>query len=867
MTPEHRLDRNSDAVVSGIKPDKATLSAIDHWIEKKHPADCESLLEALLPPDYDYATTATRLLAHCVEHHDVGLSSLARYEASSFAVHDDDVGLRDALRMSQDRLLDELMRDADELERAEHGAQATLTLLRALDADRFSKAWEFLWTPRPPQFPRLAGVAVRAAAWSTEHSRHYRKLLDEDVTGAYTAVPQEVLFSLARAPALVEVRDGFLARILGSGGLRAAKLLIRNSRGPDPSPVVLEATRLVLELDPGDETAPVGVAHCLGLDLRAVVPTIVTWMNSDREYRHIDHPELRWRLRDYAETLLPACAEDAIKQPEAWQSVLAQMHYSRLRRYDVIADWLQENIDREEATRYSAALVIEALSAMHLSKDEALATRLQAVANRLHRRAGARSKDDLIREQNLSDPALGDRANLIAIAVARDVLEPPEPVDVALLRTNIKALPYTYAALGGPALDKDLEASRLPVWRFLYLNDLEALQGKLDEELNKGLLPADRYRWLWDHWESIRLRRDDWESDFKAIAAAGVEITSSYSRKLRENPYIWNEVRVLARLVSQFDVTLEPKNLPGMGKKRPEFLLESPDGPLIFELATIGDKPSDLRTGVKTSSGGEAKRTLNDKLKRQFGGSKTGIALPVVLGIQMRHALDLEFDLTNSLYGPLAVSFAVHRETGEVAKEGTTRDVEKAFFAQENVGCISAVAGIAPQTRENRFLVGGLYRPLKEPDEPLALSLWVRLRTALFGPRPAELVEEMGRIPGITPDEADVLIDAGVDSYGFFAAERLQKPESLPIDDGRWEELVDAAQHQQLLASTSAIWNLRAAKGVDLSPLERERIYLFRQLYENLRPSDFPLETWTALMDEVEHYVGRPGQVEPTARD
>jgi len=769
----------------------------------------------------------------------------------------------EVIRANQDRLLDELFARADEFEGAPEGQQATLVLLRSLDAERFAEAWRFFWGALPPRHPKLAGAASRAAAWSPEHNGHLRTLLSVDVVGVYTAIPDEVVYALMHARPLADVRDRFLARILEAGGLDAAKRLIHGSRYQNPPRVLLNATKLVLERDPHDKAAPAGVALCLELDPDAVVATIVAWMNAEREDRHIDHSDLSWRLPDHAARLLPALADDAVKRPRAWHSVLAQMHHFRLRNNAVIADWLEGNIDREEATEYAASLLIEALSAMHETNDEALAKRLHVFAKRLHARAGTTSEENLILFHGLGDPGLKDRENLIAIALAKEVRDPPEPVDRVRLLKNIQAYPRTHAALGGPILEKELAAGRLPAHLFKYRHDLDAQQKELDEERDKGLLSADHHKWLWDHWEGVRRLRAEWESLFMTIADAGVKITPGYSRRLREDPHIWNEIRILARLVGHFNVTLEPKNLPGMGKKAPEFLLESPDGTLIFELATIGEKPSDLRTGIKSSAGGEAKRILNRKVVRQFGESKTGITLPVVLGIQVQYTHDLEFDLLNSLYGPLAASWAMHKDTGEVVSEGPTRHVEKAFFAQDNVGCVSAVAGIAPENRQTGHLLGKLHRPLKEPDRPLSLPLWVRLRTALYGPRPPELIDEMCRIPNITLEEANAMVDAGLDDPAFLAAERFEKPASLSMEDTRWRELLDAAQHRQLLASTNAIRDLRAAKGADLSPLDRERIYRIKQLYGTPRPQDFPVDVWAAMTEEAERYLGRPQDRNP----
>jgi len=55
----------------------------------------------------------------------------------------------------------------------------------------------------------------------------------------------------------------------------------------------------------------------------------------------------------------------------------------------------------------------------------------------------------------------------------------------------------------------------------------------------------------------------------------------------------------------------------------------------------------------------------------------------------------------------------------------------------------------------------------------------VRLRDALFGETHQNLVSEMMRIPGITADEARLLVDSGVDDPSFFANGLIDYPDGI----------------------------------------------------------------------------------------
>ena len=328
---------------------------------------------------------------------------------------------------------------------------------------------------------------------------------------------------------------------------------------------------------------------------------------------------------------------------------------------------------------------------------------------------------------------------------------------------------------------------------------------------------------------------------------AGINVPS---RRLRNDRNVWSEMRILAQLVACFEVQYEPENVQGMGTSRPEFLLKSCDGDLIFEVASISTKPEDVREGAKTSTGGIAKKTLQNKLREKFGNCQGEYEMPIVIAVVTPWMPWDDFDVENSLCGPSGLSLSMKGRA--IVAEGATRSMEKAFSNADNVQCISAVAGMGPSESDYGYLDGKLYRPLKTPRVPVNVKLWVRLRNALFGPSQEKAIAEINRIPTISREEAKALVEHGVDDVSFFAAGLIEFPEGLDIKRDRFRQLQEQAMRLALIGATGRIDYLRSAQGIDLIPLWQDGIYTIIQLLERKsRPPRVEEECWSHLKEEA----------------
>jgi hypothetical protein len=194
---------------------------------------------------------------------------------------------------------------------------------------------------------------------------------------------------------------------------------------------------------------------------------------------------------------------------------------------------------------------------------------------------------------------------------------------------NLKTLPFTYRALGESQLDSEVRKGNLPPFAEFYASDVGS-----------------------EHAEFIRARqfREAWEERFSKISKAGIAVPTE---RLRTDRHIWSEMFILSQLIDFFKVEYEPKDVPGMGTKLPDFLLKSANGCLIFEVAAIGAKPEDVREGVKVSTGGTAKKTLQNKWRKKFDECKEDFTMPIVIAIDNPRAAWDDFDIKNSLYGPI----------------------------------------------------------------------------------------------------------------------------------------------------------------------------------------------------------------------
>ncbi len=839
---------------SSHRADRGMIEAVDQWIETIHPDDCERAAEAIFPSGFRYMTTATRLAAHFIVAHDGGIRLLTSLHPSSLHYKPEKTGLDRAVLTEQNRLTDELVERAEELEGTSRGPIVAGLVLNNIDQEHFYRVWSSFWEgDLAEKAPRIAGRVLRAASYAEERTHLVSDLLERSLDDVFRLTPDELVFSLLYFKELGSIRDWVIEALLARHRANAAQVILGISQhAPHIPPSVPEATRLLNQEDPDNRLVAVGVALCLEIEPDYAIPMIVQWANHGvSSHAYNDFLVYKAQASDQ-KVLFDALASDALGQPEYRHPYLASSHHHLISDVGMVVEWLEANVANEGASRYSGALISEYLSTPPRGAPPDSLEPMKTLAHELYDRYGEGTEKAVLQENNLTDSKLPAYDELVAIALAKEVAEPSVKPDGEVVLRNIKGHPYTYESLGGSDLDKMVTRGALPWCADLYRRDLSHERAKDEEKLGSGKIAAEVFKMRDAIRQGQEITRQRWEERFRNINKRGVEFTPRQSQRLREDPYSWPEVRVLERLLPSFEVTIEPKDLPGLEGKRPEFLLSCEDGELILEVTTIGRKPEDVREGVKTSSGGQAKKKLQNKWREQFGECKGGIKTPVVIAVQPQWAHDLEFDLLNSLYGPQTFSYVLHKPSQQVVEEGTGRDVDKAFFEEDGVDCISAVAGISPEDRSNGPLKGELFRPLKSPRNPISPRMWVRLRTALYGPRPPELVSRISRIPEVTENDAKALVDYGVDDHSFFAAGLIPYPEGIPIGRERYQKLIENAAHLQTLVNRGRISDLRTAVGVDLSPLHEKGMFLLKQLLDSDEPPEsFAMEIWKAMREEA----------------
>jgi hypothetical protein len=309
---------------------------------------------------------------------------------------------------------------------------------------------------------------------------------------------------------------------------------------------------------------------------------------------------------------------------------------------------------------------------------------------------------------------------------------------------------------------------------------------------------------------------------------------------------------MLSQLIDFFEVQYEPEGVPGMGTKRPEFLLKCEDGCLALEVAAISTKPEDVREGVKVSMGGTTKKTLQNKLREKFDECRGDLGMPVVIAVDTSWGRCSNFDFKNSLYGPLQFTFLMDQESTQMIAEGGTREAEKAFFSADNVKCISAVVHVASGEPSEGRLRGRMYRPFETPSYPIDAKLWVRLRSALFGESPQDLLAEISRVPHISQEEVEVLVTYGVDDFSFFGAGLIEFPKGMPMSEERFHKLGVEAKRLALIQQTGQIKYLESASGTDLTLFYEEGIYTVNQVVQyGSRPTKIEEKLWNRLREEA----------------
>jgi len=765
---------------SGYDNSASMIAGIDAWIESLHPTFCEKRLQELLQEkSHQYVTAVERLMAHCLDVHDSGILTIADMCTHHTPWNARETGLSVAILRNQDRLLRQLCEPNNQVVQNKGGLSCVGLVSESIDDAHFDLLWSRFCTGGSAEQPRdLLRVLFRVAAFSPTRVGRALALIRTQLPRLSSQIPEDLVFALVHSPQLTGSRDEILGALIDSQGVGAARLILLECDSvSEPPRCIREATSLVIESFPHDAAVAVGVAWCLNVDPDFAVPIIVHWVDEACS-AHLQNQFLRLKIEQSdQERLFLALATDAVERNSVSQYTLAMMHHDLISKCRPVLSWLKSHIEDQRSTMYSATLLVWYLSVQTRDTSVHEEKELVSLANTLHRKFGHLSEDEIRREYNLTDNTLTNQDVRLAIALAKDVCKNLPSLDEQDFLNCVKKYPATYAALGGPQLDRSVARGDYPWCAWAYSNCS-------DSDTDSGPLLGQKRRF-----------RESWEGRFEKIISSGV---TAKSQKLRENRFVWAEMRILACLVDHFTVRYEPSGLKGFDERQPEFLLESPDGSLILEVASIGSKPEDVEEGVKGAPGNLTKKTLLNKWHGQFNECKTDFRLPVVIAVQLRWHDDFEFDLVGSLYGPEKWVFVMDPVLGKATPKGSTRDSSLGFFGIEGTDCISAVAGIKNEDSSEGYLTGELLRPTKEPRHPLNSNLWVKLRDSLFGPSPSYLVERMLSIPSMTKEEATILIENGVDEISFFANDKIPYRDEMPISLDRFRELQLAAMRLTL---------------------------------------------------------------------
>ncbi len=857
-TPDDPPADNIGAPESFLRTDPDTLKRIESWIASIHPVRCVELLAPLLRGETRFWTTSLKLAAHCLSTHGQGLEFLVDVCAAIDVYQEAETGLADAIRGAGGRLGPQLEASLRQMDVRKGGAEAAWLVARFVEDDQLVHLWEVVWQPGVAEsVPRIASYVVRAAALKETRSYLIVHASPDQLERIFGVVGDELVRALVYSDSLAGVREAVLDRLVEKFGVRASRSIIGvASYAPSPPRAVVRATHQLMATSPDDALMANGVGLCLALDPDFAHAVVLEWINGQGRYP--SHSGLLEHLIKESDqkVFFEELANDVGARPAHSHPLIAARH-ARLLSVGAATGWLENNIERPETARYSSALVAAYLSAGAGATSREILQALLKHAETLHAKFGKSAKETVLRKAAITDPKLDNYDTLVAVALAENVANPPSSLDPAIALDIVRWYPFTFQALGGPSLEKAVaDAEDLPCLA-LYADDLVHLSKDDARLLCEGKLDPEVYEWRQNLWAGTETARQRWEQRFRTIHQAGIRLQEHKSRELRQDPYAWHEIRILARLTPFFDIDPEPTGLAGMGNKRPDFLLRCPDGNVILEVATVGAKPTDVLEGVKVSSGGVSKKTLLNKWREQFGECKTDLRMPLVILLHTEWTHDIDFDVANSLYGPQQVRILLDSSRGYVYHEAPARDEEKGFFRMAGVDCVSAVAGVSGEETQSGRLRGELFRPVQGPRYPISRKLWARLRTALFGPRPSELVERMGSIPTMTAPEAQLLVDAGVDDPGFFALGDMPWDADIPVLQERYNQLLQEARRYASILQSGDISFLKAAKGVDLGPLHRKGIHFVRQLLTEECPSGFDRRLWDELAEEARLFVSR----------
>ena len=756
--------------------DEQTVSLIDAWILKFHPDACITNLRSLLQirNPFTYSTTILKLVSHNIIEHDLDCLTLAKcfHTIIYFDIEKSDIG--QSIMKEQKRLVSELLENWDELNDSGDGVNCIYYIGTSIDVEVFSKLWDSIWgSDAAERCKSLSSSLFLVSAFSSTKKNKAIELVAGPLDRVYSVIPEVLIEALMHSPEMTDISERVLLDLIERYGLPVARQILKSSADCITlSNAIRAAIRLLLSKAPDDSLIPIGIGWRLDYEWDAAVQQIREWIK-DAKNHNLDDSFLKSRIENSdKKKLADSILLDVIKRKCGVQQYYAYILCDFISDKDVLIELIYAHIKDESVSVFSAMVVALYLSQEYGSLTSDQKKKLIDASKQLHANFGKLSEKIIRKNRSLTDENLPDYDIHFATALARDVARESSVIDPQIVLQQIKQYPNTYKALGGHSFDNFIDKGGLPPFAYYY--SMNILDPSIDAISIRRIITF----------------RNKWEKWFLRIIAANIGLPT---RRLREDYFVWAEMRILSFLLDSFTVRYEPSNITGMGRKLPDFLIESNLGRAIIEVVTIGVQPDEVMEGVRGLPPARSKYPIMEKWKEKFNKCKTDTKMPVIIAVQLKRPFDLEFDLKNSLYGPDRLRLTVDTKTGKVISKVNTRESTKGFFFMEDVDCISAVIGILPDEDDSGCLMGEIFLPVKKPRNPIPPPFYVRLRDTLFQSSISRLINRMKEIPTIIDNEAKELVLHGIDESSLFAFGIMEYPEGIQIPRERFDQLMKEA--------------------------------------------------------------------------
>lgn len=450
-------------------------------------------------------------------------------------------------------------------------------------------------------------------------------------------------------------------------------------------------------------------------------------------------------------------------------------------------------------------------------------------------------------------------ATIKALYLARQMINPPKQIDIAVLQRNLKNYPYLSKAIGAGWLVRNAKSDKPHLLAYLYdeepdhaiMNELiKQFNAEKDEQKKSGIA------WRYQSYAHVEQVQSYWEQVFKTLDEHNLKIRKSKLRNPDNADSILAEGEVIARLAPYFNVEIEPP-VEGLDPKKLDARIEFNGQEALVEIAVVRERIEvDVAQGGISIPGGKAKRVLLDKFKGQLKAGEVDLCAPVVIIFCMHRIADFH-EVENAIYGQFKIQYKTRTDTRKRVEEGYTR-ADNSFYDEENAGIVSAIGAYKSDYTKKDPLVGRLHRPPLSADvkNPLNREFRLKLRNALFGTSENSSWQTLMKIEGINEKIAKKMHSNGIEDIGTLAN---VEGEDLSVDGFTSEQLFAFQKEARRIVMALQTGSIRYLKGIDQNTydiLTKKGIYLITQLTKLTEiPEDIDSSIWGVIIDDARKII------------